>query len=118
MTKYIRTKLGLEKSHVNDAFVIAGGSGQERVKPYTLIQVRRNNRSLQKNRKGFKPFIRQCRYNIQPYDLVRFKNMVCKVKGMSSYGKWVRMVTKAGEVINTNIKNVELVKYGKGIQWL
>ena len=31
--------------------------------------------------------------------------------------QWVRIVTKAGEVINTNIKNVEVLKYGKGIQW-
>jgi len=118
VTKYLRTKLGLEKSHVNDAFVIAGGSDQDRVRSYTLTQVRRNNRSLQTNRKGFNPSIRRYRYKIQPNDLVNFKNMVCKVKGVFNYGKWARVVTKAGEVININIKNVEVVKYGKGIQWL
>lgn len=33
-------------------------------------------------------------------------------------GKWIKLVTKAGGVINTNIKNVEMLKYGKGIQWI
>jgi 5-methylcytosine-specific restriction endonuclease McrA len=117
ITKYRRTKLGLEKSHVNDAFVIAGGARQERARTYELLQTRRNNRSLQTNRRGYKPSIRRQRYKIQPNDLVRFKGMLCWVKGVFNYGKWVRIVTKAGEVINSNIKNVEMLKYGKGIQW-
>jgi len=33
ITKYHRKKLGLEKSHVNDAFVIADGTNQERCRP-------------------------------------------------------------------------------------
>ncbi len=57
-TKYQRTKLGLQKSHVNDAFVIAGGTTQAFSKVYEVKQIRRNNRSLQLNRKGFKPSIR------------------------------------------------------------
>jgi len=49
ITKYRRTKLGLEKSHVNDAFVIAGGTNQERTGYiYMGKQVRRQNRSLYK----------------------------------------------------------------------
>jgi 5-methylcytosine-specific restriction endonuclease McrA len=36
VTKYERKKLGLEKSHLNDAFVIAGGTTQERCRPYTV----------------------------------------------------------------------------------
>ena len=84
--------------------------------PDTLTQTRRNNRSLQKNRKGYGISIRRERYKIQPNDLVRFKDILCRVKGVFSYGKWVRLASKTGEVINTSIKNVELVKYGKGIQ--
>jgi len=117
ITKYHRTRLGLEKSHVNDAFVIAGGSNQKRCKPHRVTQTRRNNRSIQTNRKGFKPSIRRQRYKMQPNDLVKFRGMFCRVKGVFNYGKWVRIVTKAGEVINTNIKSVEVLKYGKGIQW-
>ena len=117
ITKHNRIKLGLEKNHVNDAFVIAGGEKQERCKTLRGTQTRRNNRCLQTNRKGYKPSIRRRRYKIQPNDLVKFKNTLCKAKGVFSYGKWVRVLTKVGEVINTNIKNIEVLKYGKGIQW-
>lgn len=48
ITKKKRTELKLPKSHVNNAFAIAGGTAQTRCKPLTIIQVRRNNRSLQK----------------------------------------------------------------------
>ncbi|MHA2299059.1 MAG: hypothetical protein ACXAEU_23225 [Candidatus Hodarchaeales archaeon] len=46
LTKLGRKSLDLPKSHANDAFVIAGGMGQKRVKPIQLEQIRRNNRSL------------------------------------------------------------------------
>lgn len=46
-TKYNREKLELLKSHNNDAFVIAGGTNQVRVKPLILEQIRRNKRSLE-----------------------------------------------------------------------
>lgn len=48
ITKSRRIKLSLAKSHVNDAFVIAGGTTQTRCKPLEIRQVRRHNRSLQK----------------------------------------------------------------------
>lgn len=49
-TKHNRTKQGLEKSHINDAYVIAGGGkNQERMDvTYKSKQVRRQNRSLYK----------------------------------------------------------------------
>jgi len=115
VTKYQRNKLGLEKSHVNDAFVIAGGTDQERCRPYQVIQVRRNNRAIQTNRKGFTPSIRRQRYQLQPHDLVKFAGKLYKVKGVFNYGKWVRLCDSNGAVVNTNIKNVELLKYGKGL---
>ena len=118
ITKHNRIQLGLEKSHANDAFVIAGGTTQERCKPQQLTQTRRNNRRIQTNRKGYKPSIRRQRYKLQPNDLVRYNGVLCRVKGVFSYGKWVGIVTQVGEAINTNIKNVEMLKYGKGIQWM
>jgi hypothetical protein len=39
------------------------------------------------------------------------------VKGVFNYGKWIRLVNTVGKTINSNIKNVELIKYGKGIQF-
>lgn len=48
-TKSKRIELGLEKSHINDAFVIANeGVSQTRSKSYQVKQIRRNNRSLEK----------------------------------------------------------------------
>lgn len=47
-TKSKRIELGIEKSHVNDAFVIAGGTKQTRHEQYEIVQTRRNNRSLSK----------------------------------------------------------------------
>ena len=115
VTKYERNKLGLEKSHVNDAFVIAGGTNQARCRPYQVMQVRRNNRSLQKNRKGFKPSIRRQRYQLQPHDVVSYNGKVYKVKGVFNYGTWVRLRDSHGKVVNTAITHLELLKYGKGL---
>jgi len=115
VTKYQRNKLGLEKSHVNDAFVIAGGTNQERCRSYAVRQVRRNNRSLQTNRKGFKPSIRRQRYQLQPHDVVTNNGKPYKVKGVFNYGTWVRLRDLHGKVVNTAITKVALLKYGKGL---
>jgi hypothetical protein len=121
ITKHDRIKLGLPKSHVNDAFVIAGGTTQRRRKPLQVKQVRRNNRSIQTNRKGHKPSIRRQRYSLQPHDLVRYEGKLYVVKGVFNYGRWVRTVpTHANgksKPLNKAIKKVELVKYGKGLNY-
>lgn len=65
-----RNKLSLEKTHYNDAFVIANGGSQERCNPIVIRQKHRNNRAIQLNRKGFKPSIRKNRYKVQPKDLI------------------------------------------------
>jgi N6-L-threonylcarbamoyladenine synthase len=117
VTKGNRIELNLPKSHANDAFVIAGGDGQVRCAPYRVIQNRRNNRSLQINRKGYKPSIRKQRYPLQPGDLVKSGNMLCTVKGVFSYGKHIRLKDIYGITINTRFENVSLVKYGKGFRY-
>lgn len=48
ITKNKRIENGIEKTHYNDAFVIADGSKQLRVEPTFFKQIRRNNRSLEK----------------------------------------------------------------------
>ncbi len=118
ITKHNRIKLGLEKYHVNDAFVISGGNGQERSKPYVVRQNRRNNRALQLNRNGFKPSIRRKRYGFQPNDIVSYQGAGCLVKGISSYGKAIRLSDMNGNIVNTKINNVELIQYGKGLQFV
>lgn len=65
ITKTKRVLSGLEKSHVNDAFIIASGNDQDRCKSFKIEQKRINNRILQINRKGFKPSIRKQKHKIQ-----------------------------------------------------
>jgi 5-methylcytosine-specific restriction endonuclease McrA len=113
VTKYQRNKLGLEKSHVNDAFVIADATHQERCRPYEVMQVRRNNRSLQKNRKGFTPSIRRQKYMLQPYDLVKYNNSTYRVKGVHCYGTRVVLENPTGKNPSIAINNVELINYEK-----
>jgi hypothetical protein len=69
ITKANRYKHRIEKTHSNDAFIIAGGSNQKRAEERTIHFKRKNNRSLQKNRKGYAPAIRRQRYKIQPKEL-------------------------------------------------
>jgi len=101
-----RNNLELEKSHVNDAFVIANGSSQRRCKAFSILQKRRANRALQLNRKGFKLSIRKQRYNLQPHDLVKVNNLICTVIGTHCKGTRV-MINKLDRKVSESIKNIE-----------
>lgn len=111
ITKSDRIGSGMDKSHANDAFVIAGGTNQERCKSHTVKQVGRNNRSIQTNRKGYKPSIRKQRYNLQPNDLVEYDGKQHRVKGTHCYGSRVVLDDKKSVAIS----KTELIKYGKGL---
>ena len=113
ITKTNRIKQGIEKSHINDAFIIASGTIQERCKSYLVKQVRRNNRSIQTNRKGFKPSIRRQRYKLQPNDLVRYDGGQYRVKGVHCYGSRAVLENK----LSVTVKKLELICYGKGLQF-
>ena len=99
----------LEKTHSNDSFVIAGGFHQVRNKEYFVKQKRRNNRTLQLNRKGFKPSIRRKRYSLQPSDLIKLGNNIYEVVGSHKLGKNV--------IININNikKSISIKKISKCI---
>jgi len=98
-----RNELQLKKSHSNDAFVIAGGSTQNRCFEYMVKQKRRNNRSLQLNRKGSKPSIRRQRHKLQPYDLIRIgNNKIYEVKATHCRGTRVQIKNRK----DTAIKNI------------
>ncbi len=115
VTKANRIKQGLKKSHTNDAFVIAGGIKDiGRTIPLTAKQVRRNNRSIQTNRNGFKPSIRRQRYKLQPNDLVRYDGGQYRVKGIHCYGSRAVLENK----LSVAVKKLELICYGKGLQFI
>jgi hypothetical protein len=84
-----RNKLGLIKTHYNDAFVISGGITQKRIKPFKVTQKHRNNRVLQMNRKGFKPSIKRNRSIIAPLDLFWVNKIKYSCRGMYNKGKYI-----------------------------
>ena len=105
ITKSNRIDKKIEKSHINDAFVIAGGSNQVRNGSYLVEQKRKNNRCLQLNRKGFAPAIRRCRYKLQPKDLVKVDGKMFEVVGTHCNGSRV-MVSGSPKKISIAVKKV------------
>ena len=106
MTSLKRKNINEEKSHNNDAFLIAGGNAQERTLPLNLIQKRRNNRCLQLNRKGFKPSIRKQRYPVQPKDIIWIRGNKYVAKGTFCTGKYVLI----GSMKNKEYFNINLIE--------
>jgi len=109
LTKSKRIKLGLEKTHCNDAFAIAGGTSEERCcAPYLVKQVRKQNRKLFK---GIRSHLRNtaARYlhGFQRFDKVVFKKAKCFVFGRRKSGYFaLRMLN--GEIIHNSAKAKEL----------
>ena len=109
-----RNNLEIEKSHVNDAFVIAKGSIQKRIIPWNIEQKHRHNRAIQLNRKGFKPSIRTSIYKIQPKDLITINGQIFSVIGIQNKGAYVK-VKDYPKVIST--KNIESIYNFGGFAW-
>ena len=89
-----RNELGLEKSHVNDAFVIAQGTSQLRTREYRIEQKHRHSRKLQLTHKGKESSIKKLRYKIQPKDLVMINNKWYKSQGILNLGRTIRVEFK------------------------
>jgi hypothetical protein len=87
-TKYHRISQGLEKSHANDAFVIAGGNGHHRgIMRMQFRQVRKQNRKLHK---GVRSHIRnkgaRILFGYHQWDKVLYKGEEYFIKGRRSSG--------------------------------
>ncbi|MBF0201070.1 MAG: hypothetical protein HQK66_07115 [Desulfamplus sp.] len=75
------------RSHINDAFVIAGGTTQTRTTPYLQKQVRKQNRKLFKGiRSHLKNTARRLIKGFQRYDKVLYQGAECFVFGRRSTG--------------------------------
>lgn len=81
-----RNKLGLEKTHYNDAFIIAKGTLQQRANPIIINQKHKNNRSLGHHIKGRAAVSRTRRYKIQPRDLIWMNKKKNISTGSEDYG--------------------------------
>lgn len=114
ITKAKRYALGLQKSHENDAFVIAGGTYQQRDTVQSIRFKRKNSRSLQKNRKGFAPSVRKQRYSIQPNDIVKYQGQNCIAKGMQNKGAYLAFMLGTKRLVKS-IKQIDLVFQHKGV---
>ncbi len=88
ITKNNRISLGLPKSHINDAFVIAGGTSQERLSVcYSIQQVRKCNRKLFKgDRSHIKNTAPRFVHGFQRYDKVLWNNTECFIFGRRKKG--------------------------------
>lgn len=109
-----RNELGFEKSHNNDAFVISGGTFQERTNTWVIEQKHRHNRAIQLNRKGFKPSIKTHIYKIQPKDLIWVEGKKFSVVGIQNRGSYVK-VKDYVKVIPT--KKIESMYNFGGFVW-
>lgn len=126
ITKYNRIKNNIEKTHYNDAFVIADGINQIRCRPYFAIQTRVNDRCLQQNNTS-RPSgrsIRRQRYSLHLNDVVKYENKTYICKGTLSYGKYCRLLNSNGELLKIkrkkesnliSTKDIKLITYGSGI---
>ena len=86
-TKSGRIALKLEKSHVNDAFVIAGGTDQGRSGQLLIRQVRKSNRKLFKGpRSHLVNTAPRLVHGFQRFDKVSFQGQECFVFGRRSTG--------------------------------
>ncbi len=114
ITKANRYQCNIEKSHCNDAFVIASGTKQVRAIQRKISFKRKNNRSLQKNRNGYAPSIRKQRYKIQPQDIIEWNGFKCIAKGMQNKGAYLAFMNDHKRLVK-NIKSITLIFQNKGV---
>jgi hypothetical protein len=88
ITKQKRRELELPKSHINDAFLIAGGTIQNRVGvEYLIQQVRKCNRKLFKGeRSHIKNTAERFIYGFQRFDKALWKGIECFIFGRRKTG--------------------------------
>ena len=123
LTKYVREKLGLVKSHCNDAFIISHNLDAEQSDiEYLYKKVRRHNRQIHKSKpsKGGKRKRNQSPYIVngfRRYDKVIYNNKECFITGKRSNG-YFQLKTFDGTVISQGIssKRLKLLEPIKG--WL
>jgi len=107
-TKQKRYALGLEKSHTNDAFVIANGTNQRRLEPEFWAFKRKNNRRLGSQRKGFAPSSRKQRYPIQPKAIIEYEGKLYITSGTHCKGKRI-MISVDGKRKSIAVKKIKLI---------
>lgn len=123
LTKFNREKLGLSKSHCNDAFIISHNfNAQQSNVMFQFRKVRRHNRQIHKAKPG-KGAIRQRNQSpyivngFRRYDKVMYNKIECFITGKRSSG-YFQLKTFDGTVISqgASSKRLKLLEPSKG--WL
>jgi len=113
LTKYYREKLGIVKSHCNDAFVISHNFDAMVLDvEYQYRKVRRHNRQLHKSKpsKGGKRRRNQSNYIIngfRRFDKVLYNNIECFITGKRTSG-YFQLKTFDGTVVSQSVSNKKL----------
>ena len=112
ITKAKRIELELPKSHVNDAFVISGGTDQIRCDPLIIKQVRNCNRKLHKGpRSAVKNTAPRFVFGFQRYDKVEYQGIVCFIFGRRVTGYFeLRKLDGAKVSSSANYKKIKLIE--------
>ena len=113
-TKGHRISQGLPKTHINDAFVIAGGVGQLRtVGGYLFRQVRKQNRKLYRGiRSHLKNKVARVLFGFQLWDKVRYKGQEYFIKARRSSGYFC-LSDIFGHMVVLDGKKLSAVKHCK-----
>jgi hypothetical protein len=87
-TKHDRIRLGLSKSHSTDAYLIAGGKGQDRAtQMYDLRQIRKQNRKLYRGKRSeVRNQVGRLLHGYRQWDKVGYRGENHFVKGRRSSG--------------------------------
>lgn len=112
VTKSNRIAAGLDKSHINDAFVIAGGNNQLQTQPLIIRQVRKCNRKLYK---GARSHIRNTAAReikgFRRFDKVLWNNKVAFVFGRRISGSFdIRDINNASLHKSVSFKQLGLLE--------
>lgn len=113
LTKYYREKLGIVKSHCNDAFVISHNFDAMVLDvEYQYRKVRRHNRQLHKSKpsKGGKRRRNQSNYIIngfRRFDKVLYNDIECFITGKRTSG-YFQLKTFDGTVVSQSVSNKRL----------
>jgi len=116
ITKYNREQYSLEKSHINDAFIISGGTTQEKCTGYKYNFVRRQNRKLHKGKHSQRRNTARVICGFRRYDKVEYRNKECFVMSRMSTG-YLNLQKLDGSIIKSSAKisEVKLLEYSSGL---
>lgn len=111
-TKCKRIENKISKSHINDAFVISGGTTQERSQAYLIKQVRKCSRKLFKGiRSHIKNTAPEYLKGFKRFDKVLFKGREVFIFGRRATGYFdLRLLTGEKIHASTNFKKLRLLE--------